>query len=92
LCDDGASFPPLESRLEVVLDPSLATLSLVAPSSPSTLRDNITFKMLLPDTPLPLAQSTEFKAGEIFSVRVSVDEMMCLLSQTVFLLRCVILM
>ena len=40
LCDDGASVPPLESGLETVLDPSLATLPLVAPSS--TLRDNNT--------------------------------------------------
>jgi len=30
--------------------------------------------MLLPDPPLPLAQSMEFKAGETFSVRVNVDE------------------
>ena len=32
LCDDSVSFPPLESELEVVLDPPLATLPLVAPS------------------------------------------------------------
>ena len=55
LCGDGASFPPLESGLEVVLDPSLATLPLVAPSSPSTLRGNTKFNMLLPNPPLPLA-------------------------------------
>ena len=55
LCDDGASFSPLESRLEAVLDPSLATLPLVAPSSPSTLRGNTKFNMLLPNPPLPLA-------------------------------------
>jgi len=54
LCDDGASFTPLESRLEVVLDRSL-TISLVVPPSPSTLRDNTTFNMTLPDPPLPLA-------------------------------------
>jgi len=30
--------------------------------------------MLLPDPPLPLAQSTEFKVGETFSVSVSVNE------------------
>jgi len=28
-CDDGASFPPLESRLEEVLDPSPTTLPLL---------------------------------------------------------------
>jgi len=55
LCDDGASFSPLESGLEVVLDPHLLTPSLVAPSSPSTLRDNTTFNMTLLDPPLPLA-------------------------------------
>jgi len=43
LCVDGASFSPLESGLEAVLDPPLTTASLVAPSSPSTLRDNTKF-------------------------------------------------
>jgi len=74
LCDDGASFTSLESGLEAVLDPFLATLPLVAPSSPSTLRDNTTFNMLFPDPPLPLAQSIEFKVGKTFSVNASVDE------------------
>jgi len=74
LCDNGVSFPPLESGLEVVLDPSLDTLPLVDPSSPSTLRDNTTFNMLLPDPPLPLAQSTEFEVGETFTVNASIDE------------------
>jgi len=55
LSDDGASFTPLESELEAVLDPSLATPSLVAPPLPSTLRDNAMFNMTLPDPPLPLA-------------------------------------
>ena len=32
-CDDGAPFPPLESGLEEVLDPSLTTLPFVAPYS-----------------------------------------------------------
>ena len=32
LYDDGASFPSLGFKLEVVLDPPLTTLSLVAPS------------------------------------------------------------
>ena len=32
-CDDGASFPPLEFRLEEVLDPPPTTLPFVAPSS-----------------------------------------------------------
>jgi len=74
LSDDGAPFTPLEFGLEVVLDPSLTTPSLVAPSSPNTLRDNTTFNMTLPDAPLPLAQSTEFEVGETFSVNTSVDE------------------
>ena len=34
LCDDGASFPPLESGLDAIFDPSLVSLPLVAPSSP----------------------------------------------------------
>jgi len=59
-CDDSASFTPLESGLEVVPNPSLTTPSLVAPSSPNTLRDNTMFNMTLPDPPLPLAQSMEF--------------------------------
>ena len=54
--------------------PSLVTLPLVAPSSPFTLKDNTTFNMLLPDPPLPLAQSTEFDVGETFTVNASVDE------------------
>ena len=33
ICDDGESFPPLESGLEKVLDPPPTTLSFVAPSS-----------------------------------------------------------
>jgi len=32
-CDDGVSFPPLESGLKEVLDPPLTTLSFVAPCS-----------------------------------------------------------
>jgi len=32
-CDDGASFPPLESGLKEVLDPLSTTLPFVAPSS-----------------------------------------------------------
>jgi len=74
LCDDGASFPPLESGLDAIFDPSLVSLPLVAPSSPCILRDNTTFNMLLPDPPLPLAQSTEFEVGEIFIVNASVNE------------------
>ena len=74
LCDDGVSFPPLESGLEPILDPPFATLPLVAPSSPSTLRENTTFNMLLPDPPFPLAQSMEFEVGETFTVNASVDE------------------
>jgi len=74
VCLCGASFSPLESELEVVLDPSLLTPSLVAPSSPSTLRDNTTFNVTLLDPPLPLAQSMEFKVGETFTVNASVNK------------------
>ena len=63
LCDDGASFPPLEFRLEEVLDPPLTDLLRVAPSFPTTLRDNTAFIMTFLDTPSLLAQSTEFEAG-----------------------------
>jgi len=74
LCDDGASFPPLESRLEIVCDLSLTTQSLVVPSSPSILRDNTTFIMIFFDPTLPLTQSTKFEVGETFSIDASVDE------------------
>jgi len=74
LCDDGASFTPLESGLEAVLDPSLTVPSLVAPPLPSPLRDNTTFNMTLPDLPFSLAQSMEFEVGETFIVNASVDE------------------
>ena len=74
MCDDGVSFPPLESGLEAVLDPSLTTVPLVAPSSPSTLREHTAFSMTSLDPPLPFAQSTAFEIGETLSVRVSVDE------------------
>jgi len=74
LCDDGVSFPPLESRLEAVLDPPLAALLLVAPSSLSTLRGHTAFDMTFPDPPLPLAPLTEFELGETLSVNASIDE------------------
>jgi len=38
-CDDGESFPPLESGQEEVLDPSPTTLPFVAPSSFSVSAD-----------------------------------------------------
>jgi len=88
-CDDGASFPPLESRLEIVCDPPLTTPSLIAPSSSSTLRDNNTFIITILDPPLPLPQLKEF---ETFSINASVDEITLVMSQTIFLLRCMILM
>jgi len=69
LCDDDASVSPLESRLEVVLDPSLTTLSLVAPSSPSTFRDNTMLIMTFPDPPFPLTQSMEFEVGETLGTK-----------------------
>jgi len=55
LCDDGASFSPLESVLGAVLDPPLTTLSLVVAPPPSTFGANTIFNMTLPDRPLPLA-------------------------------------
>ena len=68
LCDDGSSFCPLESELELGLDPPLTTPSLVVPSLPSSLSNNTTFNMTLLDPPLPLTQSTEFEVGETFSI------------------------
>ena len=55
LCDDGASFLPLESGPEVVLHRSLTTPFMVATSSPSTLKDNTVRIMTF-----PLAYLTEF--------------------------------
>lgn len=74
MCDDGASFPPLESELREILDPPLTTLPIVAPSSLSTFRNNTVFIMTFLNRPSPLAQSTEFKIGETFGVHTSVDE------------------
>jgi len=74
LCDVGASFSPLESRLEVVLDPLLSTPSLVAPSSPNTFRDNTMLIMTFPAPPFPLAQSIKFEVGETLGIHISVDE------------------
>jgi len=42
LCNDRASFAPLKSVLQALLDPPVTTSSLVAPSSPSTFRNNAT--------------------------------------------------
>ena len=74
LCDDDASFPPLESGIEAIHDPPLTTPSLVAPSLTSTFRDNTTLIMTFSDPPFPLAQSTEFEVGEILGINTSVDE------------------
>jgi len=74
LCDDDASFSPLESGLEAVFDPPLITPSLVAPSSTSIFRDNTTLIMTFPDPPFPLTQSTEFEVGETLDINTSVDE------------------
>jgi len=46
---------PLESGLELALDPPMITPSLVAPSSPSTLRDNTMLTITLPNPPFTLA-------------------------------------
>ena len=63
LCDAGASFSLLEFELEVVLDPPSLTPPLVAPSSPSTLRDNATFNMTLLNPPLPFFSSVDGVRG-----------------------------
>jgi len=73
LCDDDASFPSLESGLEVVLDPPLTTPSVIAPSSPSTFRDNTMFIMTFADPPFPLTQSMMFEVGETLGTNTSVD-------------------
>jgi len=59
LCDDSASFPPLEFELEEVLDPPLTTLLTVAPSFPCNLRDNTAFIMTLFDKPSPFSSVDE---------------------------------
>jgi len=74
LCDDCASFPPQQSRLEEVLDPPLTTLLTFTPSFPNTLKNYTALMMTFFDTPPPLAQSTEFKVGENVGVSASVDE------------------
>jgi len=74
LCDDGASYPPLESGLEEKFNPPLTTPTLITPSSPSTFRDNAMFNMNMLDLHLSLTQLTEFEVGETFSVNTSVDE------------------
>ena len=50
LCD-GGSFPPPESGLEAVLDLTPTTPSFVAPSSPSSLGDNIMLTMSFSEAP-----------------------------------------
>ena len=53
LGDDGATFTPLESKLEEVIECPSTILPLVSPSLPSTLRDNTSFVMTFPNSPLP---------------------------------------
>jgi len=74
VCDDGASFPPLESGLGEIIDRPLTTLSIVAPSLPSPYRSNTALIMTFLDIPSPLAQSMEFEIGETFGVSANVDE------------------
>ena len=57
LHNDGASFLTLKFKLEEVLGPLLTTLPLVAPSLPSTLKNNTLFLTPFPDPPVPLARS-----------------------------------
>jgi len=51
LCDDGASFLSLKLGLEEVLDVSLTTLPIVAPSLANTLKNNRAPFMTFPDPP-----------------------------------------
>ena len=92
ICDDGASCLTVESRLEKVLDLPLTTLPLVAPSLPSTLRDNTPLHMTYPDPPFPLAQSMEFREVRHFVLMLVSMRMICVVSQTMLLLRCMISM
>jgi len=55
LCDDGVSFPPLESEPEVLLNSPLTNLSLVPSFSPSTPRDKTIFIKTLTDPLFPVA-------------------------------------
>ena len=54
-CEDGESFPPLESGLEEVLDSPPTTLSFVAPSSFSVRadEDDLCFELGNVSTPVP---------------------------------------
>ena len=74
MCHDGASFPPLEFRVEAALDLLLTNLSLVTPSLPSTLRDNTTLIMTFPHPHFPLAQSTKFEVGNTLDISASIYE------------------
>ena len=67
-----ASFPPLEFRLEVVLDSPLTTPCLVTPSAHSTLRDNPALVMTFLNPPFPVAQLMEFQVGETLGISASV--------------------
>ena len=46
LCDDGESFPTIESELEKVFDLPSTTLPYVGLSSPNTLTDNTSSLMI----------------------------------------------
>jgi len=92
LCDDGASFTPLEFGLEAVLYSSQTTLSVVAPPLSSTLKDYTTFNMTLLNPPLLLAHLTEFEVGESLLLLLVLMRMTSVMSQTMFLLRPMILM
>ena len=74
LCDDGASFLTLKSGQEEVPDASLSILPSVAPSLPTTLKDNIVLFNTFPDPFFPLARSTESELGETFGVGANVDD------------------
>jgi len=64
-CDDGASFPPLESELEEVLDPSPTTLSFVAPSSfsVSVNKDDLCYELNDFSTQVPDCHETSLESS-----------------------------
>ena len=65
-CDDGVSFPPLESALKEVLDPPPTISPIVAPSLLSTLGDTTKDVLSLTISPLTVALYTKLKVGESF--------------------------
>jgi len=73
LYDDGVSFPHLESELKEVLNPPTSLL-IIAPSSPSTFRNDTAFMMTFSDTSSPVAKLMEFEVGDTFGISAKADE------------------